>query len=194
MSPSTDREVGPGVDVSAVSDIASRPELEVSPQLYAWFHSHAKRKLRGRSIESVWQLTAVCNEVWQRLLVEQPGTKPEFLPSLLARFLDWTLADQGRHAMTIKHGGAPVSYDSSDEESAGPACGPLDSASGERWVDELIALLAERDPRAAEVAALKIHHRLSHPEVAVRLGWDQTEVRRHWTAARGWLLLRLGVA
>lgn len=60
-------------------------------------------------------------------------------------------------------------------------------------VSDALSKLASLHPRIAETARLRFIARLSLSEIATRIGVAETEVRRHVTFARAWLLRELNL-
>ena len=58
-------------------------------------------------------------------------------------------------------------------------------------IDQLLTLLAAKDPDAAKVVELKFFGGLTDKEAAHYMNVNVTKVRRDWEFARGWLRLRL---
>jgi RNA polymerase sigma factor (TIGR02999 family) len=97
------------------------------------------------------------------------------------------LVDNARREQTEKHGGQRRRIDLSQAE-------PLSQADADAVLDldDGLTALAGKDPRAAEVAKLRIIAGLSVEEAAQALATSRASAYRQWTYARAWLHARLG--
>ncbi len=142
------------------------------------------------------QPTAVVNEAFLRLF--RPGNnsadwqsvevkwqnRAHFL-AVAARQMRLVLIDYARQRKAAKRGrGLRVSLEDA---------GPLAAADGHDFeqLNELLDLLATKDPAAARTVELKFFGGLTDREAALVLGVSASKLRRDWEFARLWLRARL---
>ena len=175
-------------------DEASRPRPAGAPDLlpgvYDELRKLAAARLRRLPPGQTLQPTALVHEAYAELVRRgDPGWngKGHFFAAA-ARAMHDLLVDQARRKGAQKRGGgvAPASLDESVVAAA------LGSPP-----DDLIALdaamdrLAERHPRQAEVARLRIFVGLDEAEIAEAHGVTTRTVERDWRLARAFLLREL---
>jgi RNA polymerase sigma factor (TIGR02999 family) len=158
---------------------------QLLPLVYEELRKLAAAKLANEKPGQTLQATALVHEAYLRLVGKDAGqdwnSRGHFFGAA-AEAMRRILLNQARDKATAKRGGdwARITLD------AITAPGGIDPA-------ELIAFndvfdqLAERDPRAAEIAKLRIFAGLTVPEIAHVLGVGCRTVDRQWAFARAWL-------
>ena len=155
----------------------------------------ARRHMSAERADHTLQPTAVVNEVflkmfkpagaaadWQAPAVDWQS-RAHFL-GVAAQQMRKVLIDHARQKRAAKRGGLKVSL-----EDAGPlAAGQEPEVEA---LDELLTLLATKDPAAAKVVELKFFGGLTDKEAALVMGVPVAKLRRDWEFARGWLRLKL---
>lgn len=161
--------------------------------LYSELHRLATSALRSQRSSHTLQPTALVNEVW--LKVSRAGTEANDRGHFLAtaaRAMRQVLQDHARAHRTEKRGqSAPViQLDASSAVSADDL--PSQEGGFDLLVfDDALGILAELNPRQAEIAQLRILGGLTLPEVSAELDLSERTVQSDWVFARAWLRVKL---
>jgi len=158
---------------------------EIVRVLYDELRTLARSRLRAERAEHTLSATALVNEVYLKLAAHDrigAASRTQFM-AVAANTMRRILVDYARTRKRRKRGGGEKPIPLEEVE-------PFLS---EKEADEILALddaiarLAERNPRAAEVVERRFYAGLSIEEIAELLGVSDRTVRRDWLAARAWL-------
>jgi RNA polymerase sigma-70 factor (ECF subfamily) len=148
----------------------------------------ARQQLAREDPGHTLQPTALVNEVYLRLAGRRTVTwrnRAQFF-AFMASLMRRILVDHARHRQRAKRGSGsvPLSFDESLHlpDKRHPDLLALDDA---------LNSLAEVDPRKSRIVELRYFAGLTVEEVAEVEGLSPTTVKRHWRAARLWLLREL---
>ncbi|MCC6428680.1 MAG: sigma-70 family RNA polymerase sigma factor [Phycisphaerales bacterium] len=157
------------------------------PLVYDELRAIAGSFLRGQGSHTL-QPTALVHEAFVKLdRGPKRWTSREHFMSTAARAMRQILVDHARRKNAEKRGGSAglrISLDAIPGEGAAP-----DITVSE--IDELLTELQGVDPRAAQIAEMRIFAGMNHEEAAVVLGTSRTSVSNDWQFARAWLAARL---
>ena len=153
----------------------------------------ARRHMASERVDHTLQPTAVVNEaflkmfkpagmVWQSAPVDWQS-RAHFL-GVAAKQMRRVLIDHARQKRAAKRGSLRISL-----EDAGPLA--VSPETDFEALDELLNLLATKDPSAAKVVELKFFGGLTDKEAALVMGINIAKFRREWEFARAWLRQRL---
>ena len=156
--------------------------------LYPELRQIAARLMRRERDGHTLQPTAVVHEAFLRLVGDGAidwQDRAHFL-GIAARVMRRILVDHARRRAATKRG-------------AGQACVTLDDgllarsdpAFGMLALDDVLRRLADLDPRAAQVAELRVFGGMTVREAAAELGVSPRTVNNDWTMARLWLAREL---
>ena len=155
--------------------------------VYDELHRLARRYLRGERQDHSLQTTALVHEAYLRLV---DHTRMEWQDrahffAVSAQVMRRILVDHARRRNVKRgHGLRRVSLEQAtmvgDER-------PTDLAA----LDDALTLLAERDPRKAQVVEMRFFGGLSVEESAEVLGVSPVTVMRDWRTAKAWLYREL---
>jgi RNA polymerase sigma factor (TIGR02999 family) len=157
----------------------------------------ARSVMSSEGSEHTLQPTAVVNEAFLRLF--QPGgsassgwqsvqidwqSRAHFL-AVAARQMRLVLIDHARQRKAAKRGrGLKIAL----EDAGALAAAPIQDFDE---IDQLLNLLATKDPSAARVVELKFFGGLTDREAALVMGISASKLRRDWEFARSWLRQRM---
>ena len=189
------RATGPGSpngrDVSVLlrawSDGDSKALDQLTPIVYDELHRLARRYLRDERRNHSLQTTALVNEAYLRLVDHtrmQWQNRAHFF-AVSAQVMRRILVDHARRR-NVKRGRG-LRRVSLEEATMIGGERPTDLAA----LDDALILLAERDPRKAQVVEMRFFGGLSVEESAEVLGVSPVTVMRDWRAARAWLYREL---
>ena len=191
MSRATDSGPPTDLDVSVLlrawSDGDSKALDQLTPIVYDELHRLARRYLRGERRDHSLQTTALVNEAYLRLV---DHTRMEWQDrahffAVSAQVMRRILVDHARRRNVKRgHGLRRVSL---EEATMIGRERPTDLAA----LDEALTLLAERDPRKAQVVEMRFFGGLSVEESAEVLGLSPVTVMRDWRTAKAWLYREL---
>ena len=155
--------------------------------VYDELHRLARRYLRGERRDHSLQTTALVNEAYLRLV---DRTRMEWQDrahffAVSAQAMRRILVDHARRR-NVKRGRG-LRRVSLDEATMIGGERATDLAA----LDDALTLLAERDPRKAQVVEMRFFGGLSVEESAEVLGVSPVTVMRDWRAARAWLYREL---
>lgn len=136
--------------------------------------------------------TALVHEVWLNLAASKTplmvNDRVHFV-SLAARAMRHILVNHAQARLTDKRGGGAEHITLSvSEDLPATQSGPAELLA----VHQALAALAEEDPRAAQVAELKVFGGMAVPEIAAALSVSEPTVKRDWVFARAHLARSLG--
>ena len=180
-----------GLDVSVLlrawSDGDAKALHQLTPIVYDELHRLARRYLRGERRDHSLQTTALVNEAYLRLV---DHTRMEWQDrahffAVSAQVIRRILVDHARRR-NVKRGRG-LRRVALDEATMIGGDRPTDLAA----LDDALTLLAERDPRKAQVVEMRFFGGLSVEESAEVLGVSPVTVMRDWRTAKAWLYREL---
>jgi RNA polymerase sigma-70 factor, ECF subfamily len=184
MSPRADANALPACPPDLV-DLA--PGFDAAahwPALYGELRAIAGRLMRSERAEHTLSPTALVHEAWLKLgsgAAADPVVDRGHFLSLAARAMRHILVNHAQARRADKRQGDAVHVTLSlAQGEAVPQSGPEDILA----LDQALALLASEDPRAAQVAEMKVFGGLLIPEMALALGVSEPTVKRDWMFAR----------
>jgi len=168
---------------------------ELMDAVYTSLKKVARRYMRAERGDHTLQPTAIVNEAFMRLF--QPSgeagqwklapidwqSRAHFL-GIAAKQMRQVLIDHGRGKSAAKRAGLKVCVDDANGIAAVPA------QDFER-LDQMLTLLATKDPEAARVVELKFFGGLTDKEAAEVMEISTARLRRSWEFARSWLRQRM---
>ena len=168
------------------------PQLTVAPQLqerllelvYAEMKATARGLMSRERIEHTLQPTALVHEAWLRLFNQSEmrwNDRAHFL-GVAARCMRQVLVDHARAHGAAKRGG---DYRQVTLDEGLLAGGQADLAVLD--LDDCLNRLAALDPRAAQVAEMRVFGGLTIAEIAHNLNVSKRTVDGDWSMARLWL-------
>lgn len=158
---------------------------EIVRVLYDELRSLARSRLRAERAEHTLSATALVNEAYLKLAAHDrigAASRTQFM-AVAANTMRRILVDYARTRKRHKRGGGVTPIPLEEVE---PFLSE-DEADEILALDEAIARLAERNPRAAEVVERRFYAGLSLEEIAQLLNISVRTVRRDWVVARAWL-------
>jgi RNA polymerase sigma factor (TIGR02999 family) len=159
------------------------------PLVYDELRKLAAQRLAQERPGQTLQATALVHEAYLRL-VDPDGaarwnSRGHFFAAA-AEAMRRILVENARRKRRLKRGGDRRRI---DLDQLRPVA---DSAPDDLLaLDEALTRLAARDPRRAELVALRFFAGLTMPEAARALGLSLATAERHWTFARTWLYAEL---
>jgi len=162
---------------------------QLLPLVYDELRRLAAAKLAQERPGQTLQATALVHEAYLRLVGGNPdqnwNSRGHFFGAA-AEAMRRILIGQARHKASLKAGGQRRRLDLSDVEPEiqGPQ---LDVIA----LDEALAQLAARDPRAAAVVKLRFFAGLTMPQAADALGVSLATAENDWAYAKSWLKLQV---
>jgi len=164
---------------------------QLQPLVEAELRQLARRYLRRERKDHVLQTTALVNEAYVRLLDWQNVSwqnRAHFV-AMAARLMRHILVDMSRRRAKGPDGQAIRVVDVAEADRAGP-----DRSRDLLAIDDALQLLAERDPRKAQIVEMRFFGGLTLDEIAEVLGVAPITVSREWAKARAWLHREVGGA
>ena len=158
---------------------------EIVHVLYDELRALARSRLRAERPEHTLSATALVNEAYMKLAAHDriaAASRTQFM-AVAANTMRRILVDYARTRKRDKRGGGETPIPLEEVE---PFLSEHE-ADEILALDEAIARLAERNPRAAEVVEQRFYAGLSLEEIAQLLGVSSRTVRRDWLVARAWL-------
>jgi len=158
---------------------------EIVRVLYDELRAVARSRLRSERAEHTLSATALVNEAYMKLAAHDrigAASRTQFM-AVAANTMRRILVDYARTRKRQKRGGGEKPIPLEEVE---PFLSE-DEADEILALDDAIARLAERNPRAAEVVERRFYAGLSIEEIAQTLDVSARTVRRDWLAARAWL-------
>jgi RNA polymerase sigma factor (TIGR02999 family) len=176
--------MGHAASDSGISDKAGLPPDALSA-CYGEMRRMARRIMAGNALGRVLQPTELANEAAIRLIranLEHVHDQGHLL-AVAARTMRQLLVDEARKGASAKrHTPTLMTFWPGGEGSA-----PVDLSD----LDAALAALAALSPVRAEVVELRFMLGMTVEETAVATGIPARTVKRHWQAARAWLLAHL---
>jgi RNA polymerase sigma factor (TIGR02999 family) len=160
----------------------------VMPLVYGELRRIANRQMRAERVGHTLQPTALVHEAFLRLVDQSRAdwqNRAQFF-SVAARLMRRLLVDYARRRRAAKRG-FPVTL---NEEIFQRGSGP-DQTEQILAVDQILARLAELDPRQARVVELRYFGGLSVEETAEVMGIATRTVKLDWAMAKGWMKSQL---
>jgi RNA polymerase sigma factor (TIGR02999 family) len=155
---------------------------QLLPLVYDELRQLAAQKLAQERPGQTLQATALVHEAYLRLVAnEDPGwdSRGHFFAAA-AEAMRRILVENARRRGSLKRGGEFQRVDLNDHAAPEPDAGLL-------ALDKALTRLAEEDPLAARVVALRQFAGLGHEQIASSLGITVYVARQKWTYARAWL-------
>ena len=155
------------------------------PLVYEELRKLASAKLGSEKPGQTLQATALVHDAYLRLVdvekAQQWNSRGHFFASA-AEAMRRILIENARRKRELKHGGGLGRVELDD-------AAPVTHATPEQLLalDDLLNILEQEDPRAAEVFKLKYFGGFSVDEAAEHLGISRATAYRQWTFARAWL-------
>ena len=169
----------------SAGDASARDRL--MPLVYDDLRKRAASYLRRERAGHTLQPTALVHEAWLKLQNDRNvGLKGRTNGlALAAQAMRRLLVDHGRHQKRDKRGGGiqPIVLDDL-LKAAATAAVPVEDL---LTLESALTRLEAKDPRAAQVVALRFFSGMSTPEVAEHLQVSVRTVEADWTFARAWL-------
>lgn len=161
---------------------------KLAPLVYKELHRLAQRYRNKERQDHTLQATDIVHETYLRL-VNADGidwqSRAHFY-AITARLMRRVLVDYARSRGFIKRGGDAHRVPLDDAQGAS-----LEPDSDLVALDDALRLLADVDPRKAEVIELRFFGGLTVEETAEVLQVSPDTVKRDWRLARSWLLREL---
>jgi RNA polymerase sigma factor (TIGR02999 family) len=161
--------------------------------MYSDLRQVARRYMASERADHTLQPTAVVNEVYLRLFrQDEPAaidwqSRAHFM-SVAAKQMRQILIDHARQKRATKRDfGVKIALADAD-----PRALATQPHYDFEALDELLNLLATKDPEAARVVELKFFGGLTDREAALVMGINVAKLRRDWEFARSWLRHRMG--
>ncbi|MEX1025601.1 MAG: ECF-type sigma factor [Planctomycetota bacterium] len=171
----------------ADGDAAAADDL--LPLVYAELHQLARRAMDGQRPDHTLQATALVNEAFIKLIhLDRPSweSRRHFL-QVAAKAMRAVLVDHARARSTAKRGAGQRPLPLNE----GTWVAPDADGAAVIALHEALERLAALDPPLAQLVELRYFTGLSVEETAEVLGISARTVKRHWRAARAWLLREL---
>jgi RNA polymerase sigma factor (TIGR02999 family) len=156
--------------------------------VYRELHRIASHQMRGERLGHTLQPTALVHEAFLRLVEQNHDNlqnRTQFF-GVAAQLMRRLLVDHARRRRAAKRG-IPVTL---NEEIYQRGSG-TDRTEEILAVDEVLARLAELDPRQARVVELRYFGGLSVEETAEVMGMATRTVKLDWAMAKGWMKSQL---
>jgi len=168
-------------------DSAQRASLsQIFPMIYEDLRRVAHRYMEREKSDHTLQPTALVNEAFMRIRERGAAISGEgHALALAAIAMRHILVDHARKRNAKKRGGGGAGFALSGGESS-------DNRAVEILeLDDLIARLAELDPRRARVVELRFFAGMTNEEIASAIGVARSTVVEDWSVARAWLRSQL---
>ena len=161
---------------------------QLLPLVYDELRKLAAAKLAQEKPGQTLQATALVHEAYMRLVgSDQPWNSRSHFFGAAAEAMRRILVDQARRRKATRRGGDAQREEL--QESVVVAARPMEELLA---IDELLDLLAEIDPVAANLVKLRFFAGLNMSEVAEALGVSVRTAHDIWTYARTWLHQKIG--
>jgi RNA polymerase sigma factor (TIGR02999 family) len=158
---------------------------QLLPLVYNELRQLAAQKMAQEAPGQTLQATALVHEAYLRLVdvekVQHWNSRGHFFAAA-AEAMRRILIENARRKKAAKYGGDRRRLDLAEAEIAAQAR-PEELL----LLDDALALFAQEDATAAQVAKLRLFTGLSVEEVADVLSMSRATAFRHWTYARAWL-------
>jgi RNA polymerase sigma-70 factor (ECF subfamily) len=158
------------------------------PLVYRELRRIASHQMRGERVGHTLQPTALVHEAFLRLVDQNPDNwhnRAQFF-GVAGQLMRRLLVDHARRRRAAKRG-IPVTL---NEEifKRGPGADQTEEILA---VDEVLARLAELDPRQARIVELRYFGGLTVEETAQAMGIATRTVKLDWAMAKGWMKSQL---
>ena len=160
---------------------------ELIPLVYNELRRVARRQLRRERPDHSFQSAALVNEVYLRLIVQQPfhtENRTHFL-MVASRLMRQILVDHARSHGASKRGASQTVC--LDTSFVLPQRKNMDVIA----VDDALTALAKFDEQQVRIVELRFFGGLGNEEVAEALGVSLSTVKRDWNVAKAWLAREL---
>lgn len=165
-------------------------ELDVLvPNVYKELRELAQLLFCRERPDHTLQPTAVVHETYLRLARQRRLTWDDRIHfvALAARVMRHVLVDHARRRGAQKRGGDLAPNVLTSQDTVGKHENEIDLVA----LNELLKILADVDPRQANIVELRFFGGLTIPETAEVLGLSHATVEREWAMARAWLFSKL---
>ena len=166
----------------------------LAPLVYERLHRLARGYMRNERLGHTLQATALVNEAFLRLVDARDldwKDRAHFF-AVCARVMRRILVDAARSRAAIKRGGQADRVEHSTAINLDQLPNPASEMSAQVCaLDEALNLLAQIDPRRAQVIELRFFGGLTVEETAQVLQTSPQTVMREWRLARAWLAREL---
>ena len=163
-----------------------RAAKDLLPLVYEELRALASRRIAGQAAGQTLQATALVHEAYLRLVAggdERSWNDRGHFFSAAAEAMRCILIDRARDRKRLKRGGGRKREWLQLNDVLSDDVAPEELIA----LDEALAGLAERKPRAAELAKLRIFAGLGMAEASESLGLPLRTGERLWAFARAWL-------
>jgi len=178
--------------VSAVTLILNRAQAgdpnaasELLPLVYDELRKLAAARMANEAAGHTLQATALVHEAWLRLTQDdsevQFANRAHFFAAA-AEAMRRILIDRARRKSTGKRGGGLERLNLDKIEIAADADDEI-----LLLVNESLDMLAQEQPKAAEIVKLRFFAGLTLEQAGQVLGFTERTAKRHWAFARAWL-------
>ncbi len=166
----------------------------LTPLVYEQLRRMARRYMHNERLGHTLQATALVNEAFLRLVDTRnlDWTDRTHFFAVCARIMRRILVDAARSRAAIKRGGHADRADPSIALNLDQLPNPASEMSAQVCaLDEALNMLAQIDPRRAQVIELRFFGGLTVEETAQVLQTSPQTVMREWKLARAWLAREL---
>lgn len=155
---------------------------------YRDLHNTAGKLLRRERRSHTLSPTALVNEAFLRLARQRKRLwdSPEGFLAAATGMMKRILTNHGRDRNALKRGGGSPRVPLDEATTPAIRGGHTTNA-----VREALDRLRDRDPRAAEIAELRLYRGLGNEIIAETLGVSLRTAEREWATARAWLRAEL---
>jgi RNA polymerase sigma factor (TIGR02999 family) len=160
--------------------------------IYPEVRRMASLRMRGERRSHTLQATALANEAMLRVLRGSISEVADlrFLYGMIARQMEQILADHARRRRAKKRGGGAAPLDLASTEVEAETTKNATCSDAIELVDAL-ERFAQTDPRAAEIARLRVFAGVAWSEIARVLDAPLRTVERDWHFAKLWIAREL---
>src|SRR5689334_9133616 len=169
--------------LSAIQDGDPHAADQLLPLVYDKLRQLAAQKLAHEAPGQTLDATALVHEAYLRLVGTDAGPQWDgrgHFFAAAAEAMRRILVENARRKGRLRYGGGRRRVDLADQ----PASTPDEELLA---LDEALTRLAEEDPVAAQVVAMRHFAGLGHEAIAAALGVTVYQARQKWAYARAWL-------
>jgi RNA polymerase sigma factor (TIGR02999 family) len=166
----------------------------LTPLVYEQLHRMARGYMRNEQLGHTLQATALVNEAFLRLVDARDldWTDRAHFFAVCARVMRRVLVDAARSRAAIKRGGQAERAEHSTAINLDQLPNPASQTGAQVCaLDDALTMLAQIDPRRAQVIELRFFGGLTVEETAHVLQTSPQTVMRDWKLARAWLAREL---
>jgi RNA polymerase sigma factor (TIGR02999 family) len=163
-------------------------------ELYDQLRAIARSLIRNEHPRHTLQGTALVNEAWIRLRNDQVigAADRTLLFNAVVATMKRVLIDHARGRKAERRGGVNArNVAALSSDIVAPASGPAIDPEDLQQLEEALEELAQQNPRAAEVAKLRIFGGLTKEKVAAQLDIAKSTAERDWDVAAFFLRRRI---